>query len=243
MILDPVLPQGWFDDHVCFRKIPPGKLGKKVMFDLIVQTTQASVDDRSACHIGRCQNLLPDDSVYMPCLEELGQFMVRSENGTVVEAEYALVNQHEEKCVPAAQKMHEEHRVDDHVSQDDRKLKPLVLWPVFEEVGDTRPPSVHCLKTENERKYESLRLHQRPEPFASSDCLFGAECDERDAYVGIFIEVVRVGMMSVMLVDPPGVGECEQEIPVHEVQDIACPLSIVENLPVTEVMRQKCYLR
>jgi len=179
----------------------------------------------------------------MPCLEELGQLVVRSENGAVIEAEYALVNQCEEKCVLTTQKVHEEHRVDDHVNQNDRELEPLVLWPVFEEVGDARPPGVHCLEAENERKYESLCLHQWPEPFAPSDCLFGTECDEGDLNVRILFEVVRVGMMSVMLIHPPGVGESEKEISVHEVQDIACPLSIVEDLPVTEVMRQKCYLR
>jgi len=242
LILDPVLPQCRLDHRMRLRQIPPGKLGEEMMFDLKVQTAHHGIDDRTACDIRRGQNLLPDHSIAMSCLEELSSLVVRGENGTVIKAEDALVSQCEEKPVPATQKVHEKSCVQSQVDQNDRTLKPLILRLILEEKGDARPPSVHSLEAKNEREYENLRLHQWPEPLISSDSLFGAECDEEDVNIRIFFEMVRVSMMSIMLVYPPGVGESEQEIPVHEVQDVACSLSVVEDLPVTEVMRQKCYL-
>ncbi len=88
----------------------------------------------------------------------------------------------------------------------------------------------------------SLVFHDEPSKPSLRESLLFFEGEEWNIYVGVEVQLVRMTVMVVVLVDPPLAAHAEQQVTEDEGEPIVLPGGAESELPVPEVVGEEADL-
>src|SRR5215211_1449153 len=231
-----------FDDRLRFSQLVAGQPWKQVVFDLVVQAAIPEVGDRMGDDVPACQ-YLPAHEVELAVPGKNGHgFVVRSEDRDHEHPKESAMDGDEQQCLQGFQHGEQQAEVHHEVCSHEECFGQRALCSFFDEKLDAA--TVHAQPLQNrERKDEGgLVFHDEAREPSLVESLLFFEGEEWNIYVGVRVQLVRMTVMVVVLVDPPLAAYAEQQVAKDEGEPVVLPGGAEGELPMPEVVGYKADL-
>lgn len=108
-------------------------------------------------------------------------------------------------------------------------------------MSDTDALQIYANECKQGEEEECLVFRQEAQPIALSKSLFFRKANSWNADIGIHIDFVRMAMMRIMFIVPPGIAHTDQQIGHKKDEYIVFP-GFIENLSMTTIVAEKTNL-
>lgn len=232
----------FLDDFPGAAQLRAGHAGKKVMFDLVVQTAHQHGHPPATTDVSRRTHLLREEIELRVWGDHRHPFVVRRERSAHVDAEHRQHHASKRERHSERQEYEDGCKHEDRACGDHAELRPARLdRSTTEEELVTVEVQVQALEREKRKEKPTLLASDPPAQTASLGRVFVKERDCVDLNVGVFADHVRVRVMAAVLGIPP------RETHTHErgkyTSETVVGWASVEDLTVARLVSEKRDLR
>src|SRR4029453_9691793 len=212
-----------------------GGILEQVVLDLVVEPAEEKVHQPAAAHVAGGQHLAPEEVQLLGVTQRRHALVVGSEGTAQVQAEQALLDQHEDRRLQRRQHQDQRGGVADDMQQEQQRLDHG--GPAGVPDGGLGAGHVQLGSLQQQQWKEQVGLiagdHPAKAPLVAG--LSGGERQGRDVDVGIQVLVVGVAVGGGGLGAPPAEADPDQQVGMDQADQVV-GAAAAEDLPVAGVV-------
>src|SRR5215203_2651194 len=213
-----------------------------MVFDLVVQAAVPEVGDRVGDDVPACQ-YLPAHEVQLAVPGKNGHgLVVGGEDRDHEHAKESTMDGDEQQRLQGFQHGKQQAEVHHEVCSHEERFGQRALCSFFDEILDAATEHADRLQHRKRKDQGSLIFHDEAREPSLVESLLFFEGEEWNIYVGVYVQLVRMTVMVVVLVDPPLAAYAEQQVAEDEGEPVILPGSAEGELPVPHIVGYKADL-
>jgi len=233
-----------FHDLLRTTQVWPWHRGEQVVLDLVVEATHEVIHEVSTTNVAAREHLTTQEVDLGALGQDRHPLVVRRERSAHVETENSHLDSEERESHPQGQEAEHDREVTDVAHEQQSDLDPALVDLLFEVEYflESMRMKVEALEQQCRKEEIALAVGHELRYSLETDSLFLLENDEIGFDVGIFVNGVRIRVVTRVLVHPPGVANSHDEVR-HESTESVVEFARLENLSMSQLMSQERVLR